>query len=209
MRIETILQRYLPEGGRVLDSRPEPQRARMSFAADTSIEVRGGQPDGGDASVVVVDAAGLPGRPVVDRGLTVVTIPGDATAVAPLVDVLTWAGEADGQVVEITRLLAPAATAVVVRHGGPAEVPAIPGRSEPLAASQETWKRLAGELLLERHRTAVRDGEVDRLTAEVERLTADVAKLKRALRRARRAGEPQRRRLRLPWSRRRSGGEAA
>lgn len=201
MRLESLLQRHLPDGGRVADTRPAAQRARMSFAADSRIAVD--HPEAGDplGPVVVTDAADLTDRPLDGRALTVVVIPDTGPGEGPVPDVLAWAGNADGQVVEITRLLAPPVIAVVVRHGADPEVPTIPARAEPLPATPHTWKRLAGELLLERHRAAVREGEVDRLQA-------DVVKLKRALKKERNRNQPQSRR-RMPWPPRRSGGDGA
>lgn len=197
MRIETLIQRYLPDGGRVLDLRPSGQRAPMAFAAEPRIEVQPAGPGEVGGDLVITDVDGL--ASVRGQTLTVVTVPGSPASQGPLPDVLTWAGDRGGQVVEITRLLAPPVTAVVTRHGSPAEVPTSPGRPEPLPATDETWKRLAGELLLERHRAAVRDGELDRIAGEVVRL-------KRALKKAR-ASTPPARRARLAWPGRRSGGD--
>lgn len=200
MRIEDVLHRYLPAGGRVVDRRPEAQRGPMSFAAEAAIEVQ--YDVAPDAAITVTDAADLEPQPV-SRPLTLVTVAAPATELGPLPDVLAWASDQGGQVVEITRLLAPSVTAVVVRHEGPAEVPAVPGRAEPIPATEATWKRLAGELLYERHRAAVRDGELDRLRTEV-------AKLKRSLKRTPAAEAAPPRRHLLPPMRlrhRRPGGD--
>lgn len=202
MRIEDVISRYLPSGGTVSDQRPERQRGRMSFAADAGVEVTAGSPGDDGAQMVVVDGGDLAAVRPDGGGVTVVTLAAGDDGDGPLPDVLAWAGDRGGQVVEITRLLAPNVTAVVVRHGGVAEVPAVPGRPEPIPADDATWRRLAGELLYERHRAAVRDGELDRLRAEV-------AKLRRAVKRARddsAAAPPARRRLRLPALRRSSSG---
>lgn len=201
MRIEDVIVRYLPAGGQVLDRRPEPQRGRMSFAATAAIEV-GQDAAAGSGALVVTTGEDLDGERVTDRGVTLVTVGGKGDD-GPVPDVLAWAGDQDAQVVEITRLLAPPVTAVVVRHDSVPEVPAVPGRAEPIPATDATWRRLCGELLFERHRAAVREAELDRVRGEV-------AKLRRSLRRAQeQPADTLRRRLRLPRLRRSPGGDSA
>jgi len=184
MRLEDLIVRYLPDGGTVLDARPDYARGQLSFSAGASMTVTD-DAVAADLVLIAPDQLALTSADARFTAVLAVTPPGDA----PVADVLDWAGTHSGQLVEAAGLLAPRCVALVVEHTADALLPTQPGvPADP--ADPATWRRLAGELVAERLRCTVLAEELDRArdAAQAEKLRADESRRKlRELRQRQRA----------------------
>lgn len=185
MRLEDLVLRYLPDGGAVADIRPTERRGPgMSLSSASGVTLVDST---ADAATIVLEADQLPLADESRSAGSVIVLLPDETLVP---DMLAWATSSRSQVMEVTQLLSPPAVCVVVTRHQPARVPTVPG-SAGLDADDDTWRRLAGELVYERFRNSRLQARVDDAESRARKAEAAHDRVRKRLRRLQR-DDPQR-----------------
>lgn len=174
MRIEDVLLRHMPVGGELLDMRLPEFRTQLSLLDDSGIAPVDSAEQALGPLTVLCNHSGL-GQIPVQTATTILLL---SINDPQLADVLDWATTQQAQLVELNRIAAPPATVAVITHGRAPQVPTIPATGDDVPADPLTWKRLGGELVLQRFTAAELSAQNDELQRQLRTTRRKFRKLR-------------------------------